>query len=502
MADTSVPVQPNVRISVTNFGPITSADIDLRPLTVFVGPSNTGKTYLAVLIYALHRVLDGFPRVPIVSGFPDELLPQEELVHVLEKLEVTGRPFKFSDLPEGMYNAAQTAFQDPSWLRKELEYELLRCFDPESISNLVRFAGHSDSTKVSLEVGEQDRELWRFRAEISESGTNVDGHIDDMVLLPEGWAASELAPNRPYRRPGPRGSSWPLLHRILRAAGSRGGDAHYLPAARGGIMQSHRIIASSVMERATRAGLERFAELPTFSGVNVDFMDRLIRYEGDRRDNRFAHLAGSNLVLMSEIADALEQEVLGGQIRANRPSDGYPEFVYRPRGEGQEIRLALASSMVSELAPVVLFLRGAVQGGDTLTIEEPEAHLHPAAQTRMAAAVGHLVRAGVRVVVTTHSDWFLQEIGNLIREGTLEEHGEHAREGVLPSSLRPSDVGVWLFRQDEEATGSTVKRIEFDFSEGVEPEEYEDVAEALYNRSASLQNRLEEIAGAAERNDE
>ena len=55
---------PDVRISTTNFGPIASATVDLRPLTVFVGPSNIGKTYFAVLIYALHRVLGGFPRLP------------------------------------------------------------------------------------------------------------------------------------------------------------------------------------------------------------------------------------------------------------------------------------------------------------------------------------------------------------------------------------------------------------------------------------------------------
>ena len=47
--------QENLKLSVTNFGPIAKADIDLRPLTVFVGPSNTGKSYLAILIYALHK---------------------------------------------------------------------------------------------------------------------------------------------------------------------------------------------------------------------------------------------------------------------------------------------------------------------------------------------------------------------------------------------------------------------------------------------------------------
>ena len=37
---------PKVKIAVKNFGPIAEADIDLRPLTVFVGPSNTGRPIL------------------------------------------------------------------------------------------------------------------------------------------------------------------------------------------------------------------------------------------------------------------------------------------------------------------------------------------------------------------------------------------------------------------------------------------------------------------------
>lgn len=45
-----------LELEVKNFGPIVEAKVDLRPLTLFVGPSNTGKSYLAVLIYALHRI--------------------------------------------------------------------------------------------------------------------------------------------------------------------------------------------------------------------------------------------------------------------------------------------------------------------------------------------------------------------------------------------------------------------------------------------------------------
>ena len=47
------------RLDVENFGPIVRASVDVRPLTVFVGPSNTGKSYLAILLYALHQCFGG-----------------------------------------------------------------------------------------------------------------------------------------------------------------------------------------------------------------------------------------------------------------------------------------------------------------------------------------------------------------------------------------------------------------------------------------------------------
>ena len=59
--------QPNVHLEVQDFGPIAQASVELRPLTVFVGPSNTGKTYLSLLIYALHRMFEGFPPLPSPS---------------------------------------------------------------------------------------------------------------------------------------------------------------------------------------------------------------------------------------------------------------------------------------------------------------------------------------------------------------------------------------------------------------------------------------------------
>ena len=106
----------------------------------------------------------------------------------------------------------------------------------------------------------------------------------------------------------------------------------------------------------------------------------------------------------------------------------------------------------------------------------------------MAATFARLVRAGVRVLVTTHSDFMLQEIGNLIREGELGE-----KTGEPAGWLEQAEVGAWLFQKN-----GKVKEIEFDRIKGIEPIEYEDVAEALYNRWADLQYQLDKKTGDEE----
>ena len=58
-------------VSVQDFGPIAQATVNLRPLTIFVGRSNTGKTYLSKLIYAIHKTFSGFPKIPFVERHHD-----------------------------------------------------------------------------------------------------------------------------------------------------------------------------------------------------------------------------------------------------------------------------------------------------------------------------------------------------------------------------------------------------------------------------------------------
>ncbi len=467
---------PNVEIVVKNFGPIAEANIDLRPLTVFVGPSNTGKTYFATLVYALHGILEGFPRYPLLNhailslpkatfesdSFDDVIEVIDEInkfYQLVEKIKIIDKQVKLSELPQDIREEIKSGLKN----LKVFEEELKRCFNLNSISKLPRLDnGRHHRMDVSLSVSEASQELWAVEMKGSGDSIVINDRVNEnMVVNP----VELIRPHVSYAVSILEGSR-PSIRHLRR---------YYLPSSRSGIMQNHKIIASSSVAHISYPFMEDSSDIATLSGGLADFLRLLILYEepDTPNDKLFA------------IAKSLETDVLAGDIIAKSSPSGHSEFLYRPQGMEEDILVSQASSMVSELAPLVLFLRSDLKPGDTLIIEEPEAHLHPGAQADMAVILARLVRAGVRVIITTHSDWLLQEISNLTLEGLL------AKETNEPVSwLLPEEVGVWHFQKDK-----PVKEMPFKPGEGISPEDYEEVAEGLYNRSVNLQQKLEKQEG-------
>ena len=469
----------DIHINVQNFGPIEKAEIDLRPLTVFVGESNTGKTYLAALIYALHQHFEGVPQLPWAGSTASyvsldyrsrDRYPQrqrealeQEMLEVLEKLNTLGGPFKFSDLPEKMRDMLEYRLAD----QENFPDELKRCFDFETVSKLIRFTGsRSDEMKLTLSVHHENQTCWNFEMRNAGSANpTITGHINPDMILFHAKRETEFHEISDVER----------LFQTLGTRRWRSSDSYYLPAARSGIMQSRNLLATALIKRATRIGLDRL-EVSTFSGMIADFLEQIINYK--------EITTSPNSI--RRVAEQLEAELLEGIIEIERPApEAYPEFLYRPKQAEEALRMSHASAMVSELAPLVYLLRSTVGQGDLLIIEEPESHLHPGAQTKIAQTLARLVRAGVRVLITTHSNWLLQQIGNLIREGELRKQGESTNESA--DYLKAEEIGAWWFHKDKPVT-----ELSFDLIEGIEPEDHLDIAEDLYNRSAGLQNRIEQ----------
>ena len=489
----------NYRLDVRDFGPIARASVEMRPLTVFIGPSNTGKSYLAMLLYVLHRCVGAgayWPDIPLdrmtyIGNMAWRQARQdskaEALMGWVAAVLTNDNPPPLSD---ELLKHIHAGLEQPRLLAQTLDSELRRCFgvdDPHTLAR--RGSGKKPTLTVTgLEAEPPSAEVasyeFKLAAAIDLAGTmpldllsgflneyaqTERSTIEDLDGLPHEFRAS-IYLSRAMQR---------AVHRFLGAACRQ---AHYLPADRTGVMHSHQVVVGALVQSASMAGIRPAATMPALSGVLADFLQQLITI-GTGHPRR-----------SSDLAKQFEESLLAGAVRVESSGANYPSFLYRPRGWEEDLPLMRTSSMVSELAPVVLYLRHVVQRDDVLIVEEPEAHLHPAMQAAFARELARLVHLGVRVVLTTHSEWLLEQIGNLVRLSALPK-GRRSGIAGAEVALEPSQVGAWLFKPSQRPRGSIVQEVKPDLETGLFPTDFEDVSMALYNDGAEIFNRLQEEQG-------
>ena len=487
----------NLELEVTNFGPLSHAKIDLRPLTVFVGPSNTGKSYLAILIYALNRYFSEnegfgygwfFSRRHRVRSFR-----KPEMRGIIEwiKTELKGKKGQRKISPSGPVRSLMKEYFEAN--SRPLMAELERCFGTE-IKTLktknskgqclikVQTSSKKETVAAGFTVNPFSEKLTLEIPEVFHLSEREFERLQDLASTPEveednrqryAVAFHELLSEIVYRY---------TVRQLNR-------PVYYLPAGRTGIMQAHNVVVSALINSATMAGIRPSAGIPTLSGVLADFLDQLLNL-GDRSlSTRFMQYYGRRRRRRESEIDYVAQiqsEVLDGQVTYKRDqSTKAITFEYSP-DDWREERLPLrrASSMVSEVAPILLYLEHVVEEGDLLIVEEPESHLHPAKQVELIRQLAKVVESGIRVIVTTHSEWILEELSNLVRTSELRKEDKDAESG-----LTNDDVGVWLFNKEPEAKGSDVKEIRLDET-GLYPTEFDEVAMALHNKWADIESKL------------
>ena len=94
---------------------------------------------------------------------------------------------------------------------------------------------------------------------------------------------------------------------------------------------------------------------------------------------------------------------------------------------------------ISYILPVLAALLA--PAGTLCLIENPEAHLHPRGQTKIAELAVRAAIAGVQIIVETHSDHFLDGVRIAVRDGLIEpgQTAIHyfAREGNAANVISP-----------------------------------------------------------------
>ena len=134
--------------------------------------------------------------------------------------------------------------------------------------------------------------------------------------------------------------------------------------------------------------------------------------------------------------------IAGGTYEFDESVD---QVLFKPRDVNSSLSLAESSSTVRALAELNFYLRHKARRGQLLMFDEPEINLHPENQRKLARLFAMLVKAGIKVFITTHSDYIVREINALIRIGTLDDevrksvsakHGYRDGENLLPEEVK------------------------------------------------------------------
>jgi predicted ATPase len=110
---------------------------------------------------------------------------------------------------------------------------------------------------------------------------------------------------------------------------------------------------------------------------------------------------------------------------------------------------------LTQVLPIIVAVLTASKG-DALLIENPEVHLHPAGQALMGAFLAHATRAGVQIILETHSDHVLNGIRRAVKSGIVTPEqvflyffnarydlGETKSQVVNPLLDRNGNVDFW-----------------------------------------------------------
>lgn len=124
--------------------------------------------------------------------------------------------------------------------------------------------------------------------------------------------------------------------------------------------------------------------------------------------------------------------------------------------DGVKIPISAAASSVKELTPFLLMLQnGKSIPYYSMLFEEPEAHVHPKKQYLVMDMLARCCNKGMIIQMTTHSDYLLSRMNQLIRLGNIKKVSgqvfdeyctshKHNRNLYLDSSV----IGAYYFKRE------------------------------------------------------
>lgn len=164
---------------------------------------------------------------------------------------------------------------------------------------------------------------------------------------------------------------------------------------------------------------------------------------------------------------------------------------------GEKIPVSAAASSVKELMPFLLMLQnGKIRQYNSLLFEEPEAHVHPKKQFLLMDMLARCCNKSMLIQMTTHSDYLLGRMNQLlvlgkIREKSMEAFEIFCKEHQFNKNLylHTEQIGGYYFKRENDR----VVIEEQDLSLGLPFNSFENTVKSQMELSADINDLAESL---------
>ena len=233
----------------------------------------------------------------------------------------------------------------------------------------------------------------------------------------------------------------------------------------------------------------------SFVGENFSFKERVAASAGMYRqflrdyDQGMISIMGKQ---SDEFFRSRIKDLTGGELGAEKGNQ------YIPLPSGNKLSLTAAASSIKELSPLFFYLKNWSNLPLSICLEEPEAHLHPDMQIGIADLLAACLNKRMYIQLTTHSDYFLQRINQLLKIGYIRQHNEglytkmQQEQGLNQRYyINHDQVKAYYFRLNAQ---QQVEIVSLEITEkGIPMSTFFDTVHRLNERENYLDNLLAEI---------
>ena len=454
-----------LRLGITDFGPVSRGTLDLRPLTVLMGPNGCGKSHVATLI---HSIINAECETlnPLV-------LDQKDTFGTKKLVEEAGR------IADAHQDGADTVNSDIRMLYIDHKFQVLH----EMLS-----ANFSSAHTNLIRLGEKRFEL-EVKSEIIDGNISctdvIDANPSEKIPLIVNFGKLVSAQDLDIRE---------ILH--------EDGDSlildipYFSNKTTEAYMIRHWLLTLLHVEQA---GLERCIYFPAerggltlaYKSLTLHFYSSLGMTNANPIDSELTNVSTQflGLHLMSPdsktefitLVERFEENALHGNVIAQENAAKSRSLAFKK--DGSTLPLSRSASSVKDLAIFLLYLKHVAKKEETIILEEPETTLHPDNQILLARLIVKLVNAGLRIVVTTHSPYFLEQLSHCVMAGSSQTDKEF-REFADDERLNKDSVAAYRFEEDD--GGYKMVPITVD-KEGIPQHDFVNVSERQYNELLKLE---------------